>query len=123
MCKIKNCPFPNYQNELCFYHNKEAKKPSKASIKRKEKKEYTKKQFELFLEIWNERGGKSEVSGEIIYGEPLSIYHHHILPKRNYPEAALDKENIIILTFDEHSAIESFPNKYEEINKRREKLL
>ena len=36
---------------------------------------------EFFEDIRNKRPHKSEVSGQIIYGENRTIYHHHILPK------------------------------------------
>ncbi len=49
-------------------------------------------------------------------------YFHHILAKEKYPEACLDEENIILLTLDEHSNVESDIYRYEEVNKRREQL-
>jgi hypothetical protein len=52
----------------------------------------------------------------------LSTYFHHILPKNKYPEAALDQENIILLTLNEHDQVESDIYRYEEVNKRREQL-
>ena len=55
-------------------------------------------------------------------GEPLHIYFHHILPKEKYPQAALDEENIILLTWEEHDQVESDMYRYEEVNKRREQL-
>ena len=82
-------------------------------------------QYKFFLTIWNKREHKSEVSGIPIYGEIKSVYFHHILPKnvKKYKEAEFDEENIIILTFDEHTQVESKTFFFEEINKRREKLL
>jgi len=59
------------------------------------------------MEIWKEREHKSQISGKYLGKEPLSTFFHHILPKARYPEAALDKENIILLTPDEHADIES----------------
>ena len=50
------------------------------------------------------------------------MFFHHILPKEKYPEALLDEENIILLTLDEHSNVESDIYRYEEVNKRREQL-
>lgn len=122
------CKYPVFSKNLCLNHwKKQYGKPiKKITIKEKEKKknkiEYTKKQFDLFLEIWNEREHKSEISG-IPLKEPLSIYFHHILPKRKYKKAALDKNNIILLTWDEHDNVEKNPLKYDKINKMREELL
>lgn len=50
------------------------------------------------------------------------MFFHHILPKKKYPEAKLDEENIIIMSMDEHENVEIDMYKYEEINKRREQL-
>lgn len=80
------------------------------------------KMIKLFKSIWKQRAHKSEVSGKKIYGEIKSFYFHHILPSRKYPQAKYDPENIIILTADEHASVEIDKYKYEEINKRREKL-
>lgn len=78
--------------------------------------------WQLFQEIWNERPHYSELSWEPLGKEISSLYFHHILPKRNNDEAKFDKENIILLTWDEHENVERDPVRYEEINKRREKL-
>lgn len=76
----------------------------------------------VFMDIWYERKHNSEVSGRWLGKEPLTIFFHHILPKSKYPEARLDKENIILLTFEEHQRVEQDPTCYEEVNKRREQL-
>jgi hypothetical protein len=73
----------------------------------------------FFLSIWKKKPHKSEVSGVYLGSEPMSVYFHHILAKEKYPEACFDKENIILLTLDEHSNVENDMYKYEEINNRR----
>jgi len=77
----------------------------------------------LFLEIWKERKHYSEVSGDYLGKEPLSTFFHHILPKSKYPDLEYDKSNIILLTLDEHTDVESCMYKFEEVNKRRIELL
>lgn len=77
----------------------------------------------LFLEIWKERKHYSEVSGDYLGKEPLSTFFHHILPKNKYPDLEYDKSNIILLTLDEHTDVESCMYKFEEVNKRRIELL
>ena len=77
---------------------------------------------ELFLRIWKTRPRKSEVSGDYLIGEVSTAFFHHILPKEKYPQAALDEENIILLTLDEHTNVESDMYRYEEVNNRREHL-
>jgi len=77
---------------------------------------------EFFLSIWNKRRHYSEISGEYLGKEPLTIYFHHILPKEKHPEAKFDEDNIILLTFDEHNNVEMNMYRYEKINQKRELL-
>lgn len=90
---------------------------------REEKKKMTQIMFSLFMDIWHKRKHVSEISGKWLGKEALSVFFHHILPKSKYQNATFDEENIILLTFDEHTMVENNPQKYEEINKRRIKLL
>lgn len=78
---------------------------------------------QFFLHIWKKKPHKSEVSQEYLGSQPLSTFFHHILPKSKYPEAALDEENIILLTLNEHEQVEMDMYRYEEVNQRRIKLL
>lgn len=87
------------------------------------KQEERKKMMEFFLSIWKKRPHKSEISGKKIYGEVLSIYFHHILPKNKYDFAKYDPQNIAFITFEEHQKVENDIYFYPEINKRREKLM
>ncbi len=65
----------------------------------------------------------SITSGEYLGKEPLTIFFHHILPKEKYPEACFDEENIILLTLDEHTNVESNMYKYDIVNTKRQLLL
>ena len=78
---------------------------------------------QFFDYIWRNRRHISEVSGGYLGREASSAYFHHILAKSKYPELAYIEENIILLTLDEHANVESDMYKYEEVNKRREKLI
>jgi hypothetical protein len=121
-CKTcgKNC-----EGEYCFQH-KPRKRISVQSLTNSVKKEDPiRKNIEMkdfFLQIWKDRPHKSEVSGDYLASEPLHVFFHHILPKNKYPEACLDEENIILLTWEEHDQVESDVTRYEEVNKRREQL-
>jgi 5-methylcytosine-specific restriction endonuclease McrA len=106
------------------------RKPLKRSYFKKHKKiidlEEIKKMRDFFLSIWKKRKHQSEISGDKLYeinGLPSSAYFHHILPKEHYPEAKYDEENIILLSMEEHANVHSDMYRYEEINKRRERLL
>jgi len=129
-CKTCNC---TSESEYCFRH-KPRKQMSKgmskmSSFLRKkldnleEKHRNYSEQAKLFLQIWTNRPHKSEVSGNHLGNEPLSVFFHHILPKEKYPQAAFDEENIILLTLQEHDQVEMDMYRYEEVNNRREKLL
>lgn len=122
-CKTcgKNC-----EGEYCFAHK--PRKPlsvaKKSTFNRKtsDKSEKNQQMREFFLDIWKKRRHISEVSGDYLGGEPLTVFFHHILPKEKYPQAKYDEENIILLTLDEHTNVESDIYKYEEVNKRRNLL-
>jgi hypothetical protein len=130
-CKTcgKNC-----DGEYCFQH-KPRKAMSKGTktlklirdtykmcVKKDEEIRQISEMQQFFLQIWKKRQHLSEISGLPLVGEPLSVYFHHILPKNKYPEAALDEENIILLTLNEHDQVESDIYRFEEVNKRREYL-
>ncbi len=85
-------------------------------------REEREKMYKLFEEIFIERNRRSEISKTYLGAECLSTFCHHILPKGRYPEYGFDKDNIILVTFDEHQKVEQDPFFYEEVNIRREKL-
>lgn len=91
--------------------------------KKQREKEEREKMWEMFRKIWDDRPHYSELSWTKLGKEILSVYFHHILPKSKYKEAMFDEENIILLTWDEHTNVENNPTRYEEINKRRKKLM
>ena len=77
----------------------------------------------LYEEFWEKKPRVSDISGSFLGNTFSTVHYHHILPKNKYPELTFKEDNIIILTWDEHQNVESSMYKYEEINKRREKLL
>ena len=99
------------------------KRTTKQLTKEVEKRIKTHQMFEFFIQLWQKKIHKSEVSGESLGQEPLSVFFHHILPKNKYPEACFDEENIILLTLLEHEQVESDMYRYEEVNNKREELL
>ena len=120
--KCKTCN-NSCEGDYCFRHK--PRKPMLTTAKNYSNKliiEEKSSMREMFLRIWKQRQHKSEISGERLGTEPLSIFFHHILPKEKYKDAALDEENIILMTLDEHSNVENNIYRYEEVNKRREYL-
>ena len=124
-CKTEGCNNPVWGNGLCANHKPRkplARKSSLLSSKLDKFEDNSLKMKELFLLIWNKKSHRSEVSDLYLGEEPLTVFFHHILPKSKYPEACLDEENIILLTWEEHDQVEMDIYRYEEVNKRREKL-
>lgn len=126
--KCKTCG-ANSDGEYCFKHKPRKPLTKKMSSflhqkldKSDEKIRKISELQQLFLHIWRKRLHYSQVSMDYLGKEPLTVFFHHILPKEKYPEAALDEENIILLTLEEHDNAEKDMYKYEEINLRREKL-
>jgi len=103
------------ESDWCFRH--------KPRTKKSESFEEITKMRNFFHDIWKKRKHLSEVSGAYLGKEPLTIFFHHILSKEKYPQAAFDEQNIILLTFDEHTSVENDMYKYEKINELRKQLL
>jgi len=128
-CSVDGCNNRVWGKGLCLSHIKRKpitpKRGGLISVKRDMFVQKTKIETmrNFFLEIWKERKHYSEVSGNYLGSEALSIFFHHILPKNKYPELEYDKSNIILLTLDEHTDVESCMYKFEEVNKRRIELL
>lgn len=128
-CSVEGCEKNVWSKGLCLSHIKRKpitpKRGGLISVKRDMFVQKTKIETmrNLFLEIWKERKHYSEVSGDYLGKEPLSTFFHHILPKNKYPDLEYDKSNIILLTLDEHTDVESCMYKFEEVNKRRIELL
>ena len=122
--KCKTCG-KNADSEFCFVH-----KPRKPLAKTKMMSSLLCKKLDnqmsemnlFFLQIWTKRKHYSEISGDYLGKEPLTIFFHHILPKEKFPQAKFDEDNIILLTFDEHNNVEGDIYKYEEVNERRKHL-
>jgi len=124
ICSIEGCNSPVWSKGLCGMHSPK----KRISIKRDKyatlaKRESVSKMQLFFSSLWREKPHYSEIDGTPLGNEALSIFFHHILSKKKYPEAAFDKDNIIFLALDQHSSVELDMYKYAEINRRRETLL
>jgi len=88
-----------------------------------QKKINSEKQWLFFYFILQSKGKESEVAPyKPLYGELNSCWFHHILPKSKYPELRYCPDNIIILTPEEHNAVEN-GKIYEEVENRKDELL
>lgn len=120
---MKGCNYPVWSGGMCKNHSPKtsifSRRTNISSTKEKQKEEEVSVMRDFFLSIWNKRPHYSEISKQWLGKEPLSTMFHHILLKSKVPEAALDEENIILLTLDEHTNCENDMYRYEEINRRR----
>lgn len=125
-CKKDNCHNPIFGKGYCKYHQhlrtdrilkpieplSSSKMNNVSKKKIKPLKTLKNDEYNLFKEIWNERPHKSEVSGIPIDKFDKKNFHH-ILTKGAYPEHRLNKDNIVILTFNEHR--QAHDNTWEEL--------
>lgn len=116
----------NCEGEYCFQHKPRkplpnSKKPT-LSRTRNIDREAIATMNQFFLGIWRKRRHYSEVSGKFLGNEPLTVFFHHILPKEKFPQAQYDEDNIILLTFDEHTIVENDMYRFDEVNERRKLL-
>lgn len=70
--------------------------------KKKSKKVNPRLQSKMFEEIWRERPHMSELSGKLLGDEMNVWFFAHILGKGAYPHLKLVKENIMLVTKEEH---------------------
>ena len=126
--KCKTCG-ANAESEYCFRHKprkplpKTSSKFAKKLDKSDEEIRKISEMREFFLQLWKKVPHYSMVSGKYLGKEPLTVFFHHVLPKEKYPEAALDEQNIVLLTLEEHEQVETDMYRYEEINNIRKLLL
>lgn len=86
------------------------------------RKDQQEKDREFYSSLRDQRGNKSEISGKWLQAELLSVNYHHIISKSSWPEGRYIAQNVIILEWEEHSAVEADIYKYPEINRRRKIL-
>ena len=133
ICNKEDCDNNVWGKGYCKYHqhlrtNKKARKPiiPKTRIKpiSKKRKEALKgrSEMDVFLEIWEEREHKSELTGEPLLPKGHAKWHWqmlHILPKSRFPELRLDKDNILLGLPEEHD----HQDRYEVFRKKKVELL
>lgn len=80
-------------------------KVSKFPLNDENIKEKDTRQYDMFIEIWNEREHISELSGKTLVGPEHKMFtwqFEHILGKGAYPKFKLNKANIMLMTWQEH---------------------
>ena len=68
----------------------------------------------MFKEIWFEKPHVSEISGRLLRGLDDQFWHwqfSHILSKGAFPKFKCKKENICLMTMEEHVLVTEHPEK------------
>ena len=81
------------------------------------------KDKELFEKIWEERPHVDYETGEVLYGEPLKSYFHHVLEKEMYPLFRWEEWNIVLVSVETHSQCHTNLDFCPKIKQLREKLI
>lgn len=123
-CFAEECNYPVWGKGYCQRHQylRTDKKPkelqktplkpisAKGRVRKAEEQKLTLKDKEFFAEIWGEREHVCFESGKFLGNEPLTVYFHHVLPKKSttggYPQYRYKKWNIVLLSFEHHSKAE-----------------
>lgn len=70
------------------------------------------KMLDLFKEIWEEREHKSYISDVGLFFNPWCFAH--VLSKQSYPRYKFNKDNIVLLTPEEHFKLDHETHKAKE---------
>lgn len=89
-----------------------AKQPLRQVSEKKKKEQKDDKALfaadkEFYAEIWNSSPHICQECGKKLGKEPLTLFFHHLLPKRSHPEFRHTHENVMVLCPDCHSQVES----------------
>lgn len=76
----------------------------------------------FYAEIWNSSPHKCQNCNCKLPKEPLTIFFHHLLEKRNYPQLRHVPENIMILCPDCHAQAEADIDKTPKVKVRRSQV-
>lgn len=146
VCIVEGCKQSRFSSGYCKFHQslrtdksrnlknssrnllnpwkKPIKKISeKGLIKRELKKEYTKTQFKLFQEFYDNHLEKTCFECNSKINELRSYNVHHCLPKAKYKEIALDSKYWLLLCLECHSKVETLLDSAPKVKEYTIKLL
>ena len=83
-------------------NSQEPYKPKKINQRSKNGQKVSASDSKFFHEIWNERPHNSEITGKTLGSEYNPVFFSHLLTKGAYPKFRHNKDNILLMTFDEH---------------------
>lgn len=114
-CSYDGCIYDVFSHGYCRIHQwcrQDKTKPTVTNSINPRKQSYIKPKKKasgelfVFREIWSERPHVSQISGTPVMFSP-SVFHH-VITKGSDPSLRLVKENIVIVTKQEHNALHSF---------------
>ncbi len=121
VCDFKGCSFGVFAKNYCKFHqwcrpDKKIKASNKRPVrtvsnKRKsslgERKFVIEKDRLFYASIWEERDHIDFETGKPIYGEPLSLYFHHVLEKAipSYKKYRHCTWNIVLISWQTHDQV------------------
>lgn len=122
---------PNVLDRLQRARQKKEKKPPTpiASVSEKKKKVLAeeKKLFaadkDFYAEVWAASPHICQECLTKLGREPLTLFFHHLLEKRNHPEFRHTHENVMILCPDCHTQAESDIDKTPKVRERRNEVI
>jgi 5-methylcytosine-specific restriction endonuclease McrA len=88
---------------------------------KQQQKEDIERMWQLFHEHWANKKHQCESCKKPLYGENLSLYHHHCWPKHSHPQYKYVIEGLMLVCWQCHSNIEA-GNITEEVRKKIEKI-
>ena len=136
-CIVDDCDYPRWAKGYCKAHQSLRTDKKKPKPLKQEKKNYGEKL--VFEMIWNERDHVSFISGIHLGDEAKAHFFAHVIAKGKEPKLRLVKENIVLLSIEEHSLLDAgtqeqrdkyaeimkqggVPVDWSKIDKRKEKL-
>ena len=120
----------SYLQRLSSHTIQNQRKKCKIKPRSKKGQKKANEDSKFFHQIWKDRIHYSQVSGIPLGDEYNPVFFSHILTKGAYPKARHWKENIILMTFEEHNEWEfqqrskpKFIAKYKDILRLHDELI
>lgn len=134
---MKECKHPTCSGDHCRRKKVKTKKIytlKRTPIRKRSKKKQQslgeqvliqQKDWLFFLGIWDERDHIDYETGEPIFGEPLTIYFHHVLDKAipKYKKYRYCKWNIVLVSHMTHSKCHNNIDFAPKVKAYRDKLI
>jgi hypothetical protein len=138
-CSYKGCSYSQFGGGYCRNHqsqrtDKKRKFLNRTPIRKRskkmtkslgEQKSKQKRDWEFYLDIWDERPHFCFETDQYLGDEPLTVYFHHVLEKgtRRYAKYRHCKWNIVLISWPVHDQVGMDIDKCPKIKAYHDKLL